>query len=178
MRPSAILNLSDAEAILTNLADVFSPAAALSSWMAVSNGRSGNPAEGQQPNPEARYRALVEQIPPVVFMANLDQGFGEAYVSPQIEEALGFSQSEWLEDPIRWYQQIHPDDKQRWSIEAAQMFVSGKPLRSAYRVVARDGRIIWFHCEAKMMRRGDDRPWFIHGIAFDITEQKAGRRSS
>lgn len=121
MRPSAILNSSDAEAILTNPADVFSPAAALSSWMAVSNGRSRNPAEGQQPNPEARYRSLVEQIPAVVFMANLDQGFGEAYVSPQIEEALGFSRSEWLEDPIRWYQQIHPDDKQRWSIEAAQM---------------------------------------------------------
>jgi hydrogenase small subunit len=28
--------------------------------------------------------------------------------------ALGFSQREWLEDPIRWYQQIHPDDKARW----------------------------------------------------------------
>ena len=39
------------------------------------------------PNLEARYRALVEQIPAVVFMAYLDQGIGEAYVSPQIEAA-------------------------------------------------------------------------------------------
>ncbi len=53
---------------------------------------------------EARYRALVEQIPAVVFMAYLDKGIGEAYVSPQIEAALGFSQDEWLEDPVRWYQ--------------------------------------------------------------------------
>ena len=60
---------------------------------------------------EAKYRALLEQIPAVVFMAYLDKGIGEAYVSPQIEAALGFSQSEWLEDPVRWYQQIHPDDK-------------------------------------------------------------------
>ena len=40
-------------------------------------------------NVEAKYRALVEQIPAVVFMAYLDKGIGEAYVSPQIETALG-----------------------------------------------------------------------------------------
>ena len=77
---------------------------------------------------EASYRALLEQIPAVVFMAYLDRGIGEAYVSPQIEAALGFSQEEWLEDPVRWYRQIHPEDKQRWSVEAADMFLSGKPL--------------------------------------------------
>ena len=60
---------------------------------------------------EAKYRALVEQIPAVVFMASLDEGIGEAYVSPQIEQVLGFTQEEWLQDPVRWYQQVHPDDK-------------------------------------------------------------------
>jgi PAS domain S-box-containing protein len=121
---------------------------------------------------EERYRALVEQIPAVVFMAYLDKGIGEAYVSPQIEASLGFSQSEWLEDPVRWYQQIHPDDKMRWSTEAAEMFLTGKPLRSAYRVMARDGRVLWFQCEAKMIRREDGRPWFIHGVGVDVTELK------
>ena len=43
---------------------------------------------------------------------------------------------------------------------------------SAYRVMARDGRVVWFHCEAKMIRRADGRPWFIHGVGFDITELK------
>ena len=122
--------------------------------------------------PEAKYRALLEQIPAVIFMVYLDRGIGEAYVSPQIEASLGFSQEEWLEDPVRWYQHIHPDDKQRWSEEAAVMFLSGEPLRSSYRVLARDGRVIWFQCEAKIIRRKDGRPWFIHGIAFDITDLK------
>src|SRR4029077_15414565 len=106
-------------------------------------------------------------------MAYLDKGIGEAYVSPQIEEGLGFSQREWLEDPVRWYQQIHPDDKMRWSVEAAEMFVSGKPLRSSYRVLARDGRTLWFQCEAKMIRHEDGRPWFVHGVGFDISERKS-----
>jgi PAS domain S-box-containing protein len=123
-------------------------------------------------NVEAKYRALVEQIPAVVFMAYLEKGIGEAYVSPQIEAALGYSQSEWLEDPVRWYRQIHPDDKQRWSDEAAEMFVTGRTLRSAYRVMARDGRVLWFQCEARMIRRDDGEPWFMHGVGFDITDLK------
>lgn len=153
---------AEAELILTELASVF-----------FRNGASSpSSAPVRSPTVEARYRALVEQIPAVVFMAYLDEGIGEAYVSPQIEKSLGFSQSEWLEDPIRWYHHIHPEDKQRWSVEAAQMFLSGEPLRSAYRVIARDGHVIWFHCEAKMIRRGDGQPWFIHGVGFDITELK------
>jgi PAS domain S-box-containing protein len=105
-------------------------------------------------------------------MAYLDQGIGEAYVSPQIEAALGFTQKEWLEDPVRWYRQVHPDDKERWSNEAADMFFSGTPLKSSYRVMARDGRVVWFHCEARLVRRDDGEPWFIHGVGFDITELK------
>ena len=129
-------------------------------------------SDTQLPNLEAKYRALVEQLPAVVFMAYLDRGIGEAYVSPQIEATLGFSQAEWLEDPVLWYRQVHPDDKDRWSMEASEMFLSGTPLRSAYRVIARNGQAIWFHCEAKMIRHSDGRPWFIHGVAFDITDLK------
>jgi two-component system CheB/CheR fusion protein len=166
---------AEAETLLVDLAAVFlsnSSQSATSTGLPASYDDDEDEEQGRLPNVDAIYRALVEQIPAVVFMAHLDRGIGEAYVSPQIEATLGFTQEEWLEDPIRWYQQIHPDDKQRWSVEAAQMFLSGAPLRSAYRVMARDGRTVWFHCEAKMIRRKNGRPWFIHGTAFDITELK------
>lgn len=157
--------VAEAEAVLLQLAEVFFQNGSGASVKA-------HPAEVKGPNIEERYRALVEQIPAIVFMAYLDRGIGEAYVSPQIEEKLGFTQREWLEDPVRWYQQIHPKDKDRWSVEAATVFLTGEPLRSAYRVLARDGRVVWFHCEAKLIRRPDGRPWFIHGVAFDITDLK------
>ena len=163
---------AQAEEILQELAGVFTQNAGVARRIVYPPEELGPAADPQLPNLEARYRALVEQIPAVVFMAYLDRGIGEAYVSPQIEAALGFSQEEWLEDPVRWYSHIHPDDKQRWSTEAAEMFLTGNPLRSAYRVVARDGRVIWFHCEAKMIRKPDGEPWFIHGVGFDITDLK------
>jgi PAS domain S-box-containing protein len=133
------------------------------------NNQAGDPT---LPEVDARYRTLVEQIPAVVFMAFLDKGIGEAYVSPQIEELLGFTQEEWLNDPVRWYEQIHPEDKARWSTEAAGLFMLGQPLRSLYRVLARDGHVVWFHCEAKMVRNDDGQPWFIHGVAFDVSDLK------
>jgi len=157
--------LGDAESILAGLAGVF--------FAGDTSARAGDPA----PDIEARYKVLIEQLPAVVFMAYLDQGGGEAYVSPQIEATLGFTQEEWLEDPVLWYRQVHPADKERWSIEAAGMFLSGKPLSSSYRVMARDGRVVWFHCEARLVRRDDGQPWFIHGVGFDITELKEAERA-
>ena len=163
----------EAVSVLQELASVFFESTA--SYYNQGNGpdfKTRQLVEAPLPNLEAKYRALVEQIPAVVFMAYLDERMGETYVSPQIEAVLGFTQEEWLQDPVRWYQQVHPDDKERWSVEAAQLFLSGEPLRSSYRVLARDGRVIWFQCEAKMIRREDGRPWFIHGVGFDITDLK------
>jgi PAS domain-containing protein len=129
-------DIAEAEAVLLDLARVFADSAlnpVLDHFTDHFHGNGREPAaEAPVPNLEDKYRALLEQIPAVVFMAHLDRGISEAYVSPQIEAALGYSREEWLEDPVRWYQHIHPDDKQRWSLEAAEMFLSGKPLRSAY----------------------------------------------
>jgi len=119
-----------------------------------------------------RYRALIEQLPAIVFFAPMEGGLGEAYVSPQIERILGFKQEEWLASPILWFQQVHPDDKNRWSQEAVQLFAMGEPLKSTYRLLARDGSTVWMRCEAKMVRYEDGQPWFIHGVGFDITEMK------
>jgi PAS domain S-box-containing protein len=170
-------DLDDAEALLLELAGVFAASNGSSSGSTSGSSPAASSSEADASNLEARYRALLEQIPAVVFMAYLDRGVSEAYVSPEIEAALGYSREDWLEDPVRWYARIHPEDKQRWSIEAASMFLSGKPLRSSYRVMARDGRVVWFHCDARMVRHPDGSPWFIHGVAFDISDLKGTERA-
>jgi PAS domain S-box-containing protein len=122
---------------------------------------------------EARYRTLVEEIPAITFMAPLDDStVGELYVSPQIEAILGFSQEEWLRDPVLWHRQLHPEDRDRWNIEFAPTVAEGKPFRSVYRFLSREGRVVWVHGEAKVVRGDDGRPLFIEGVAFDITALK------
>jgi len=161
------LSPEEAEALLLELANVFLPQLEQGFHLA-----SVNKDVIEEFDKDLAYRTLVEQLPAVVFITPLDGSTGEAYVSPYIEAALGYTQEEWLGDPLRWYQRVHPDDRARWSQESAQLFVSGKPLRSLYRVIARDGRILWFQCEAKLLRRPDGRPWLLHGVGFDVTDLK------
>jgi PAS domain S-box-containing protein len=168
----SVLDLASAETILTEMAEAFGQPD-LSSPQSLTSPSKSLDSFGA----DAKYRSLVDQLPAVVFMASLEGGIGDAYVSPQIEAALGFSQGEWLEDPLRWYAHIHPDDKERWSSEAAQLFVSGTALRSIYRVIARNGKVVWFQCEVKILRGQDGQPYALHGVGFDITNLKEGEQT-
>src|ERR1700722_7061029 len=101
-------------------------------------------------NAELRYRALVEKIPAVTFMAALDETVHDLYISPQIEALLGFSQKEWLDDAFLWYYQLHPEDRARWASEFARTCATGVQFRSDYRLIARDGRVVWVHGECQI----------------------------
>lgn len=169
------IELIEAENILKALTSVFLPTKQTTKSVIVDSIEMPKTEEvrfAEPPELVAKYQSLVEQIPAVVFMAFLEKGISEAYISPHIDAILGFSREEWLEDPVRWYRQIHPDDRGRWNLEATKLFLSGETLRSVYRVLARDGKIVWFQCEAKMKRHENGQPWFIHGVAFDITDLK------
>ncbi len=106
-----------------------------------------NLAETKLRKAEARYRTLLETIPAVTFMASLDGGVNEMYVSPQIETMLGFSQEEWLGDPVLWYRQLHPDDRERWHKEFARTVAVGEQFCSEYRFIC--AAAAWYGCMAK-----------------------------
>ncbi len=168
-----------AQAILQRMAGEASPSRdnSFSIMDRTIGGQSVSTAESQAVHTklflaEARYRTLVEQLPVVTFLAALDGGVNELYISPQIEALLGFSQKEWLEDPILWYTQLHPEDRERWHVEFARTCATGERFRSEYRFLARDGRVVWVHGEAQMVRDEAGRPLFLQGMAYDISERK------
>jgi PAS domain S-box-containing protein len=121
---------------------------------------------------EAKFRTLVENIPAVTFIAPLDENVPELYVSPQIEELLGFTQKEWVEDPVLWHRQLHPDDRERWNRQFAPTCATGEPFREIYRFVAKDGRAVWVHGSARMVRDAEGKLLFLQGVAFDVTSIK------
>jgi PAS domain S-box-containing protein len=126
----------------------------------------------QRKREEAKYRTLVENIPAVTFVAPLDESAPELYVSPQIEKLLGFSQEEWLADPVLWYRQLHPEDRHRWNEQFAPTCSEGEPFQSVYRFLSKDGRVVWVHGSASVVRDGNGGLLFLQGIAFDITSIK------
>ncbi|HVH53527.1 MAG TPA: EAL domain-containing protein, partial [Actinomycetota bacterium] len=121
---------------------------------------------------DTRYRALVEQIPAIVYTDVVDDTMSTTYVSPQIEELLGISPEEYIADPDLWVKQLHPDDKEAALQSYLQGRTSGEPFSFEYRLLARDGRVVWFRDSAVVVNDRAGAPAFVHGVMFDVTDRK------
>lgn len=121
---------------------------------------------------ENRYRILVEHIPAATYIASLDISSSDLYVSPQIETILGYSQAEWIADPELWYKLLHPEDSERVLEENAYSFATGKPFRSEYRMIRRDGEVVWIEDHAEPTECDSGAPVSFYGVMLDITKRK------
>jgi len=129
---------------------------------------------------EERYRTLVEQIPAVTYVGRVDPtdpwGYIPVYVSPQVLPLFGYTQEEWLAGEEVWARTLHPEDRDRVLAEVERTDRTGDPLSIEYRIVARDGRVVWIHDEAVLVRGEDGRPAFWHGVMLDITRQRVAEQ--
>lgn len=121
---------------------------------------------------EAQYRALVEQIPAVVYTESLGDMATYTYVSPQAEAIFGFTPAEIVATPGASVERIHPDDRGRVQTEGERTSASGEPFRAEYRLQARDGR--WVHVldEAVLIRDELGNPLHWQGLLVDVTDQR------
>lgn len=119
---------------------------------------------------EQKYRALVEQIPAVLYVDRPGNEDHTIYISPAVEEILGLSAQAWVDDPLLWYQHLHPDDQQHALMTYRRGVSSGTPFSYEYRMITPRGTI-WIRDDAVVLRDDEDRV-LVQGVMFDITEQK------
>ncbi|WP_144159301.1 PAS domain-containing protein [Paraburkholderia sp. BCC1885] len=120
---------------------------------------------------EAKFRILVEQIQAITYISSIGESNSLRYISPQIS-ILGFSPQEWLTDPGLHARQIHPDDRARVQEAMVDSLADSHPLRVEYRLVARNGEVLWFRDQAQAVLDHSGRPLFLQGILVDITQSK------
>lgn len=120
---------------------------------------------------ETKFRTLVEKIPAVTYIEVLDKARTKRYVSPQIEQMLGFSPAEISDDPELWFRQMQPEDRRRVS-EIHSNRKRDTPIRSEYCMLHRDGRRVWVRDEASAILDETGQPYLILGVILDITERK------
>ena len=128
--------------------------------------------EAQRSEAEERYRALVENLPGVVYLNAPDDAGSAIYVSPQVGSILGYSEDEWLQTPEFFARRVvHPDDRES-VLDRIAKAKSGERSRSEYRCVAKDGHIVWFYDDSTPVL--DERGNLIanHGFMLDITDRK------
>jgi PAS domain S-box-containing protein len=124
-------------------------------------------AEAQLAEAEERYRALVEQSPAIVYIDPVEAG-PSIYISPQVEAVLGYAPHEWYEDPDLWSKVVHPDDRDAVRVEAT----GEAQTTSTYRMIAKDGRIVWVTDRSTLLLDDDGTPRYWQGVLIDVTEQR------
>ncbi|MDW8007674.1 MAG: PAS domain S-box protein, partial [Thermomicrobium sp.] len=120
-----------------------------------------------------RYRALIEQLPAVVYAEEVAPPHRKIYVSPAAQRLLGWPPERLQVDRVTWYEQyVLPEDRV-WALhQEEQTDRSGEPFRVEYRFRTGDGRIVWLRDEAILVPDERGRPWIWHGLLTDITQQK------
>lgn len=121
---------------------------------------------------EVRFRTLVEEIPAITYVSRYEPNCRAGYQSPQVESLLGFSVEEWYERPDLWVQRLHPDDKTRVLTAFQRTYVELVPFSEDYRLLTKDGAVLWVHDETRVVLDQCGAPRWIQGVMLDITERK------
>src|SRR5208282_6057829 len=127
-------------------------------------------AEKARADAENKYRTLVEQVAAISYIAELGITGEWFYASPQIEAITGYSQEEWLANSRDWIRYVPKEDHA--VIEAAEgASQRGQRYQAEYRIVRKDGAVIWVSDTAVVASGSDSHP-VMEGIIVDITERK------
>jgi diguanylate cyclase (GGDEF)-like protein/PAS domain S-box-containing protein len=126
---------------------------------------------------DSRYRVLVEHVPAVVYIDVADRAVSDggrlAYMSPQVEAILGYPPEAFVADPELWPSLIHVDDRPAAIVAYIDHWTTHEPLRADYRMVAKDGSVVWVHDEAYTMTEGSASGRRVsQGLLVDTTDQK------
>jgi len=120
---------------------------------------------------EDLYRTLVEQIPAVVYINEVAAEWVSLYTSPRVKDLFDISPEEYHDGHL-WMDLIHPDDRDRVLAEDARTDVTLEPFDIEYRMVLRDGRIVWIRDFANVVYDAEGKARFWSGVMFDITTLK------
>jgi PAS domain S-box-containing protein len=127
--------------------------------------------DGQALAAEERYRALVENIPAVVYVETPEGDPERFYISPQVEAVFGYPAEQWRWTTDFWLDHVHPDDRPRVVSDDERTNVERVKFSLDYRFLAADGEWRWVHDEATFFE-GPDGGGFWQGFMLDITERK------
>jgi PAS domain S-box-containing protein len=125
---------------------------------------------------ERNYRSLVEQLPLAMYIDRLDETSSCVYIGPQVEGMLGYTPLEWMSDPDLFVKVLHPEDREQTLAVHHDHYTSGEPFSLKYRVIAKDGRVVWLHDEVSIARDPSGRPTHAQGFLIDVTAQMSDRQ--
>lgn len=130
---------------------------------------------GQVEVERARLTDLMASVPGVVWEA-----WGEPdaasqrinFVSPYVEQMLGYTTEEWVSTHNFWLTIVHPDDKESAAKVAADRFATGESGANRFRWITKDGRVLWIETRDVITKDEKGLPLGMRGVSMDVSERK------
>ena len=125
-----------------------------------------------------RLDDILTNVPGIVWENSIDPSTLEqriVYVSRYVEEMLGYSQREWIEHADVWFNALHPDDRERALAESAAIIRSRQTGVVRYRMITKDGRVIWTESHLAVVLNQERQPVGLRGVTMDISERMAAQ---
>jgi len=94
-----------------------------------------------------------------------------AYIGPQIEPLLGWSQESWV-TANDWAMRIHPDDRDYVVNFCISQSKAGVDHEADYRALTKDNGYVWIRDVVHVVRRENGEVDSLIGFMFDISERK------
>ncbi len=93
---------------------------------------------------EARLRALVANVPGIVYRCACDADWTMEFISDYVEELTGYAAGDFREGGERTFASvIHPEDRGSVEQEIGEAVRGRRPFSLEYRVLHRDGSVRW-----------------------------------
>jgi PAS domain S-box-containing protein len=121
-------------------------------------------------NSVLRYENLVNSVDGIVWQADIPS-LQFTFVSEQAERLLGYPADRWIEEPEFWQDHIYPGDRERAIGLVRQLTDEHKYQNFEYRMVAADGRVVWFS-NTISVRSESGKTSQIQGVMVDITARR------
>jgi PAS domain S-box-containing protein len=122
---------------------------------------------------DTKYRALTQRLPVASYVRPVEAGSAPSFLGPQIDRLAGYGANAFRRDPELFVRLVHPEDRDRVRDELARAVEEREPLSTEYRLLARDGRVVWVQDEAVTVLDEQGRPLCIQGYLLDVSERKA-----
>jgi len=120
---------------------------------------------------ERRLEETIRTIPGVVWEVSGVPGTSQqlSFVSEHIETLLGYCVGEWHAEPEFWAKVIHPEDAAGVMERARERFLAGLDGIDRFRMIRKDGRVIWTEVRTSIISDDGGAPSGIRGLTLDVT---------
>jgi PAS domain S-box-containing protein len=122
---------------------------------------------------ERKYRALAEGLPLVTWLSAPGDRSSIDYISPQIETLLGYTATQWRNDPQLFGKLLHPEDRKRVLARRGKVTANGTgQSQDEYRLISRSGSVVWVREETMTIRSADGEPLYTQTFLLDDGERR------